>query len=92
LLTKFPETTTAYESSAEADGATWSIFAHRLLNTMATVVTSARMLNYDWERLEPAERQLLLGMLMEKAELAGAVIDDLARGLYPVDQLDLRDR
>ena len=65
----------------QLDDATWAVVAHGLLNTLATVVSSAKLLRSDWSRLAPADRELLLGVVVEQAETAGGVLDDMARGL-----------
>ena len=73
------------------DDATWAVVAHGLLNTLATVVSSAKLLRSDWARLLPAEREALLEVLAGQAQLAGGVLDDMARGL-PAEAVPLLRR
>lgn len=42
-----------------------AVVAHASLNSLATLGGVARLLLEDWEQLEPARRELLLGLIVD---------------------------
>jgi hypothetical protein len=63
--------------------ATAAVTAHRLLNSMAIISGAAATLREAADQLDVARRDVLLGMILDQAQLVNDTLGELVRGLPP---------